>query len=336
MPRFRLLTIPLLLALTFTAVPAHAVIQGGESGGEGGTAGEPSETLSVTPLTHAKDGYFSVALSAGESAELTLRVGTSGEDLNLNAYATNALPMVNGGFAADKPDAPAHGPTTWVTGPEEPSFALTGERDVTFTVELPEAVGAGEYAVAIVVATDAKETHAEPIRQRIEQVVPLNIVIAGRTLSAFSFGDTASHRFTPEGSAINFDVRGEGNLHVSPAGTIEVLNGTGAIVSATDLEMRSIYTGTTAQAEIVLGDPLLAGDYTLNVDMRDAKSDAEASREGIPFTVDGSSEFAGDEKNLPAVIQEAPNAWLLPVIAGLLVVLIAGVAFLLMKRRKSD
>lgn len=316
------------------ASPAVALTGGGE-GGEGGLSVGGPATLSLTPLSHTKDGHIEVTMTAGERLDLPLRVATSSENLSLNAYPTNALPMTNGGFSADIPDAQPAGPTTWVTGPEERSFNLTGEKDVTFTVELPEMVGAGEYAVALVVATDPQKTTDENIARRIEQVVPLNIVIPGETVSAFSYSDEASHRFTPEGSAITFDVRGEGNLHVAPAGTVEVLDGTGTTVSTAELEMRSIYTGTTAQAEIMLGDALRAGDYTLSVDMADAKSDAVASQQGIAFTVEGASEFAGDEKNLPEVIQDAPNAWLLPVIAGLLVVLIAGVAVLLIKRRKA-
>lgn len=307
--KLRYILLPVLLLMGQT--PAHAADE---------------NILAVTPLNNVKAGYFEATLEPGETTDFTLRIATN-SDSHLTSRVAGAVPRTNGGFSLDDALTPS---ASWFSY-EPQSFDLRGVREETFTLTVPEDTTAGEYASGIVVETDYLDTDSTGIKNRTQQIVPVNIVVEGEAQPDFTLG-SASHKFKSGKSLVLFEVTNTGNKHVSPAGPAEVHDSSGKTVSTADLEMSSFYTGTTGTAEIVLGDALLPGDYTVTPVLKDAKSEASATAE-IPFTVEGHPE-TGDEKNLPQVIQEQGN-WILPVIAVLLVLVLAALAVLLVRRRKS-
>lgn len=283
-------------------------------------------TLSVSPMNFVKDGYFEVPAPLGEPVELRLEVTTSAE-VALRTGVSTAAPMSNGGFGAEAIEV-GH---PWFSYEQDP-FRLTGAQELAYSLTVPEDTAPGEYAAAVIVETEAEQIN-DTFQHRFQQVVPVNVVVAGEATAIFTAAN-ASHAYGSEGSIISFDLINTGKRHVSPSGTVEVTDSNGQTVSTAPLELGSVYTETTAVASVALAQPLNAGDYEARVKLSDSEEKASAE-EVLPFTVHKGEEVpAGSE--LAEVNQqtngESPLLW---VIAGLLAAVLAGIVALLLRRKKE-
>ncbi len=226
------------------------------------------------------------------------------------------------------------GTSAWFSYDNEPSLLPAGQRELIYHLHVPEDASSGEHAASVVIQTEARKVN-ETFDHRYQQVVPVNIVVDGGLVPEFGTSGEVTYRERTEGSLLAFGIANEGNQHVSPAGKVEIFDGSDHLVSTADLEMGSVYTGTTATAQVGLSEPLLPSDYSLRATLKDKDSDASTSFD-LPFSVEKQEQASTGKSGLAEVQQSIQDTgWLLPVIAGLLALILVGVIILLFRRRKT-
>jgi hypothetical protein len=229
----------------------------------------------IMPMGDYPNGYIELELKPGATAELSINVvAVDSAPVTLRAYSTNALNMVNGGFAAGNEDDAPTGSTSWVSFPAG-TFDLSGDatKEITFSVTVPEDAQPGQYISAIVAQTD------QPIAisglttfdQILRSAISVAITVPGEQTSSFTLG---SPEFNIETSAPNLviPVTNTGNVLVKPAGQLTITTADGKAVATAPVEMGSIYGGYATTLEIALPEQLVPGDYIVSGTLADPAS----------------------------------------------------------------
>lgn len=239
----------------------------------------PSPRFGVQPVGDYPNGYFEIKLKPGESTELAVNVlGVDSAPVKLRAYSTNALNMVNGGFAAgDEQDAPT-GAEAWIAFKAE-SFELTGneQKKISFAVSVPQDARPGQYIAAIVAQTDGPIAipGMTTFDQIIRSAISVAITVPGDVTPGFELG---TPEFTIDNAApkLVIPVTNTGNILVKPTGELTISTKDGKEVATSPVAMGSVYGGYETTLEISLPEQLAAGDYLISGTLTDPASKVSA------------------------------------------------------------
>ena len=248
-----------------------------------------SPKFAMIPVGNYLEGYFSdVKVEPGASAELSIMIINIGSvPVSLDTYKVNALNGSNGGFVSGRESDEPVGPTTWIDYPKKTIHLEVGERqEIPFNVTVPKDVVPGQYITGLVAKTT--ESMAIPnvdiLRHTLSYAVSVGILVPGELTYAFELGnpvildDTVSR-------LISVPITNSGNYLVRPAGELTLTNGDGDVVLTSQIKMGSVYAGLTTTIETMLPEQMSAGDYTVDLSLKDEASGASSGLEDVLVTV---------------------------------------------------
>ncbi|MEZ4496854.1 MAG: hypothetical protein R2845_08790 [Thermomicrobiales bacterium] len=255
-------------------------------------AATPSADIGPRFVIYPKGGtdgdYFTLQADPGSVLELVVVLGNADEEpLNLRTYASNVIPIVNGGFALAQEDVQQEGVTNWLEYPAETfEFAPGDGVERTFTLTVPVDTAPGQYITGLALET------ADPIavegttlfEQVIRKTIAVFIIVPGPEEAAYSLG--APEVVTEGGlTRIVMPVANTGNVLVRPEGDVIIRDAAGEVVLTAPIAMGSVYAGLTVPLSVALTTPLNAGDYTVSAELVDPGSGLSASIADAPVTI---------------------------------------------------
>lgn len=249
----------------------------------------------IYPQGGADGDYFTLEAEAGTTNELVVVLGNADDEpLSLRTYASNVLPIVNGGFALSPEDVTPEGTSLWLDyAPETLDFAPGEGVERSFTVTIPEDAAPGQYITGLALET------AEPLevegsalfQQVIRKTIAVFIIVPGEETPAFTLGDpgVAVDGALPR---IVIPVENSGNVLVRPQGELVVRDAGGKAVVTAPVQMGSVYAGLTVPLSVALTTPLPEGEYTVEVALTDEPTGVSASLEDAAITIVSAEELA--------------------------------------------
>lgn len=293
------------LAQTSPAAGQDVIVSGTP---EATQAASSAPRFALVALDEEKTGRFSdVEIAPGDSRQLTVAVVNVGEvHAHLRTYKANALVSINGGFVSDEETTAPVGSTAWIDYPTVELELGPGEqRDIAFTVSVPDDAVPGQYISGLVVETTGALEIAGggTLDQVLAYSISIGILVPGELTYGFELGEPDVIQ-SAGSQAIQVPVMNTGTYLLRPSGEI-ILQQDGEVVLRSSVEMGSVYAGLSTELEIILPDQMLPGDYELSLDLRDERSGSEASLESVHITVSEPADPKGVSV-LSAAIQ--PNA----------------------------
>lgn len=234
----------------------------------------------IAPSGKENGDYFDVTLDAGKQATLKGTIG-NGSAIPVKAilYAADAHSGVNGGFILNDSTQPTTAPTTWLDFPTTTrEFKAQEAIETSFTVSVPAGTPPGQYITGIAVET-AEATRmpgSAPLLVKYRLMAAVLITVPGKVSPGFTLGDVT---IASEGQSatITGAITNTGNVRVRPAGTLTVTDASGAKVIDAPITMSSVYAGDATSWQVIVPSPLPEGDYTVNVDLKDADTGTTAA-----------------------------------------------------------
>lgn len=284
-PGTRLVTI--LLLLLVSAVSTGISVGAQENEATPAATPVPLQ-FGIYPVGDFENRYFEVEMEAGASMQLTAGIiNAGGESISLRTFAADAVNPPNGGFAAEtEEDVPA-GPTLWLDYPAETFELAPGEdREISFTVTVPEGTAPGQYVTALVVRTEVAIAvpGSEIFQQIIRGAVSVEITVPGPVTPGFVLGEPLFSTETAVRS-LNVPVTNTGNVLVKPAGTLVVTTPEGDEVLTSLVEMGSVYGGSSTTIQVSLPEQFQNGDYLVSANLTDEATGATASIADAPIAL---------------------------------------------------
>jgi len=283
----------LLIALAAAAMPprsAHAQSQDQPDRWEIGPLPD------ADPARTAK-GYYVYSMQPGEQAGgrvLLRNPGASAVTIDLSAV--NAQTAQQGGSAFADADAMGSGVAGWIElSRQQVTLAPGAEQAVSFTVRAPDTVQPGQYLAGIA-ASEApvagvpgsaavKPSFGARVTVRTRYVIAVQADIVGTWKPALSIPNV-SVLDQPSGMVIGVQVRNDGGVFVTPAGSIMVTDAAGTQLLAQAIEMGTFVPGTEVIYPIRWPGQPTAGTYRATVTL--------AYADGKTATYDGNFAIAGD------------------------------------------
>lgn len=289
----RLLTVLFLIAGLAIMLAGTAQAQQTPESGEA-TPGAGAQPMDAAPrfVIYPKDGkdgdYFTLEAKPGTTHELVVVLGNADDDpLRLRTYASNVMPIVNGGFALAPEDVEPAGTTTWLEYPAETfEFAPGDGVERTFTLTVPQDAAPGQYITGLALETaDPMAVEGTTLfEQVIRKTIAVFIIVPGPEEAAYTLGDP---EVMTEGALtrIVIAVTNTGNVLVRPEGEMIVHDAAGEMVLTAPIVMGSVYAGLTVPLSVALTTPLNEGDYTVSVELSDPESGVSASVTDASITI---------------------------------------------------
>lgn len=249
----------------------------------------------IYPQGGADGDYFTLEAEAGTTNELVVVLGNADdESLSLRTYASNIMPIVNGGFALASEDVDPEGTTTWLDyAPETFDFESGEGVERTFTVTIPEDAEPGQYITGLALETaEPLEVEGTPLFQQIiRKTIAVFIIVPGPEQPTYTLGDP---EVVTEGAfnQIVIPVENTGNVLVRPTGELVVRDADGEAILTAPVAMGSVYAGFTVPLSVPLTTPLPEGDYTVSAELVDEQTGVSASVTEAPVTIVSAAELA--------------------------------------------
>ncbi len=285
----RLLSAVVVLSLALvSALPAGAQQAGASTPVAGGTPENVGPRFVIRPVDGVDGDYFTLTAKAGTNNKLVVVLqNVDDEALSLRTFASDVLPVVNGGFAVTSEATPPTGTATWLDYPAETFDFASGEGvERTFTVTIPEDAAPGQYIAGLTLET------AEPLevegtnllQQVIQKSIAVFILVPGPEQPEFSLSDP---EFVADPSAPRVEVQvvNSGNVLVKPAGELTLTNDSGKAVFSAPIQMGSVYAGMTVLLSVALAPSVPDGDYQMSVDLKDEETGVSAELPSQTITV---------------------------------------------------
>ena len=254
--------------------------------------GTPKEDVGPRFVIQPKDGqdgdYFTLEANPGsETTLIVVLANADDEPWSLRTYASDVLPLVNGGFGAAAEDSPATGAVTWLDYPTE-TFDFGPQEGVerSFTVTIPEDAAPGQYIASLTLQTaESFEVEGTSLLQQVVQKsVAVFIIVPGPEEPAFALVDP-EFVADPSVPRIEIQVENSGNVLVKPAGELVLINENGEKVYSAPIQMGSVYAGMTVVLSVIVASSVPDGDYLMSVELSDEKTGTKASLPGESITV---------------------------------------------------
>ena len=288
-----LVTVALALIAPATASQADATAEA--TPGTATPSADAGPRFVIYPQGGADGDYFTLEAEAGTTHDLVVVLGNADDEpLSLRTYASNVLPIVNGGFALSPEDVTPEGTSLWLDyAPETFDFAPGEGVERSFTVTIPEDAAPGQYITGLALET------AEPLevegsalfQQVIRKTIAVFIIVPGEEIPAFTLGEpeVAVDGALPR---IVIPVENAGNVLVRPEGELVVRDADGKAVVTAPVQMGSVYAGLTVPLSVPLTTPLPEGEYTVSADLADKDSGITATVEDAAITIVSAEELA--------------------------------------------
>jgi hypothetical protein len=268
--------------------------------------------FSLNPTGQQDGSFFEFTADPGSTTDLSVEFSNQyTEPLTLRSFVSDAFTLTNGGLGVSDEGTNTQVPTPWIDYPAETYDLDPGEaREVDFTVAVPADAAPGNYLSVLVLQT------AEPVPvegtqlfdQIIRKAIAIDITVPGEENPAFTIGDVV-YASGPNVPSLSIGIANTGNQRLRPAGAVSIVDSTGTEVLSADVAMGSVYPRTNTQLQFVLQQPLPAGEYGLNLTLKDEATGAEASVSQQSFMV---AESATPTTNLVAfadlVLTPGPDA----------------------------
>jgi hypothetical protein len=249
----------------------------------------------IYPQGGGDGDYFTLKAEAGTTNELVVILGNADDEpLELRTYASNVLPITNGGFAIGGEDVTPEDTTTWLDYPAETFAFASGEGiERTFTVTIPEDAAPGQYITGLALETaEPLEVEGTPLFQQvIRKTIAVFIIVPGEETPAFSLGEPEV-AVEGAGPRIEIPVENTGNVYVRPEGELIVRDAAGETVLTAPIRMGSVYAGLTVPLSVPLTTPLPEGDYTVSAELVDEQTGVSASVTEAAITLVSAAELA--------------------------------------------
>jgi hypothetical protein len=311
-------------------------------------AGDEPPRFGLTPVGQDA-AYFSLTMAPGETRNLQVELANFGQKEGLaRTYAADAYPIVNGGFGAELfGDAPS-GTTLWLDyETRELQLAPGNALVIAFRVTAPDDAAPGDYLTSLVAE------NAEPFggaaegeigfQQVNRSAIAVAIDIPGLRQPSIEIG-SVSHQVVNDVSVVAFEIDNTGNVHLKPSADLILRDAAGTQIAAARLQMDTVYAGMDTKLEAPLASRLVPADYCAELAVVDSETGARAESECLRFTVAApvpeptaaeGAPFEGIPVLQPAVQAAMDNPVMAVVAIGGVLALVAVVAFLVLRRRRS-
>ncbi|PDV97173.1 hypothetical protein [Candidatus Chloroploca asiatica] len=320
----------------------------------GGLAAAQGETTRLGIRQIGGTGsYIDLILEPGASQEVTVELGNFGDAPAVAyTYLADVYSLINGGMGVSLEETTGSGMSGWVDyAAQTTTLDAHSALHRSFMVSIPPNTQPGEYLTSIVIQGEASDVSGEggvALNQVSRQAIAIAVLVPGPQQPALSIG-AASHTLVGSNSRIRVELHNSGNVRLQPEGEVVLYDAAGAEVSRYPVKMGSIYAGTTTSFEVPFAGALLPGDYTIALELSDAKAGPLAQNPALPLrieapiapTVAPASEGpqAAPINQTPVVQAPAPNVGLsipsdvLFVVGLALLIMIAFVPMLRRRRR---
>jgi hypothetical protein len=233
--------------------------------------------------------YFDLAIPAGESRRLEVRIANDGTAATAaRTYAADVYTIVNGGFGGRLRGEPQTGTTRWLDyATDVVQLAPGAATHVTFTVAVPAGTGPGEYITSLVLENDQPVAGAAgtvALDQVMRQAIAVVVTVPGTRSPGLSIGE-AIHTVVDGRSTVSVAVENTGNTRLKPTGTFILRDAAGAQISKASVPMDTVYARTPTSIEVPLAALLVPGRYTVRLTLEDAAQDVKVEKDGIAFEV---------------------------------------------------
>ncbi len=222
---------------------------------------------------------FNATIEAGESADLTVLIGNSGDvTQDLRIYTVNVFTGEGGGMAAADYGTPPNQVAGWVGLADE---VLTLDPGVgyerVFSVSVPEGTGPGEYIGAVAAEhADAYDVEGvDTIRQKTRFVIPIMITVPGEMNAAFSFGEPTLE-VTDDVLLLRIPVNNDGDMHVMPSGELTLRDRDGNTIATAPIAMQTVYARESTTLTFGIPGGLPAAAYQIEGSFNDERTGAFA------------------------------------------------------------
>lgn len=268
-----------ILVCTWVSSPSLVTVQTPEAS----PAADPdraAQSFAFYPLETGFGSFFAPTIDAGGSAEMTALLANSGSVAQeLQTYSANAYTAQGGGFEAAEYGTPVTEVATWLAYDERTLALDPGEgAEITFTVTVPEGTGPGQYIAAVAAepaeASDVQGTGA--FEQKTRYVVPVFITVPGETETGFEIGEMDLYA-DDDAVLIDVGIQNTGNIRVQPQGTVDIIDGTGALVLSLPVQMESIYAHESTVLTLAAAGALPQDTYRIRVSVSDPDTGATAA-----------------------------------------------------------
>ena len=232
--------------------------------------------------------FFSEEINPGKTKTLKVELSNVGKnDVQILTYAADVYSLVNGGLGVKLADEGTSGTTAWLDYPTQTiDLPHSAGQVVEFTISVPKETTPGEYVTSLVIqnAKPIEGSGGVSMNQILRQAIAVAINVPGDEAPALEIGTIAYHD-NPIIDSLLIEVRNTGNIHLKPAGTVKVVDASGASVLEVNVGMDSVYAGMSTMLEIGLTEPLASGDYSVSVDLKDEKRGGEAAVRDLTMNV---------------------------------------------------
>ncbi len=338
--------ISLRLLLSLMLIALFATIVSGAS-----AATEPI-SLGIKPVGETGT-YFTLAMSPGESRQLTVSLGNFGtENVEARTFAADAYTMVNGGFGVRLDGEPTSGTTTWLNYPAE-TLLIEARKSVTrtFSLAIPADAQPGEYLTGLVIQNatpvGVSDSGSVAINQINRQVIAVSITVPGPLVPGLEINQV-TYKPVGDRSVLSFGVANTGNMKLKPSGEFTLKSTDGQEISSGSMQMNSFYAGTATNVEGLLAQKLNPGDYIASLTLTDAASGVTATKSlamNVPIPAVGAANTANSASTGASVNQASVQApatskttngsqLVLLGTAGAVIVGLLLILFMLMRRKR--
>jgi len=187
----------------------------------------------------------------------------------------------------------------------------------SFVLRVPLDTSPGEYMASIVLQSD-KGTPASGVgglslSQVVRHAITVSVTVPGAQRPALTIG-TVTHSIVGDKSVIHVSLHNTGNVRLQPTGNLVLTDAAGKEVSRFPVSMGTIYAGTTTSFEVPFAGMLNLGDYTIALDLSDAKSGPLAQAPALPLQIVAPAtpamptDFAATAGPQVARINQAPSS----------------------------
>lgn len=299
-------------------------------------------------------GYYRDTVTPGETREYKFYVkNLLNEKLNLKIYATDPVPLQNGGKDFGAYNAGVTNAGTWLypQGSKDITLGPQEMREYTYRASIPKDIAPGQH-VGVVAVSEYNEFRGEAVATNIENttlapdienqnglwvVMDYKIDEAKHAMSINTF----THDYIASGeSRFTVTLENRGTILEKPTGYIEVRDSSKKVIFREEYEAGSIYYGTTANmVSIAQNQLLMPGEYEAYFEANFA---GQKEWKLFKFTVTAEAkdeaQAAMEHYDKLEVTDGIPD-WLkyVLVIGGILILLLLILLFwLLVKRKKGD
>jgi hypothetical protein len=211
-------------------------------------------------------GHFNFALLPGQRISDGIVVeNLSNRGLTFHVYGADLITAIGGGLAPAQPTVTMRQVGAWITV-SKPVVTIAAHEQLTetFTLRLPAVVSPGQHLGAVVVSADVGTTsQGSPIEARAALITVVSVPGAAHPSAALG----ALRGSTPVTDQVAFGITlsNNGNLLLTYAGSINIVDGEGRRVAQLPLTPASAYVVPDGQAPLAAvwkQTASLSGRYT--------------------------------------------------------------------------